>query len=379
MPEIDYEDRYEDEDLLDPEAPIQDPTVPKPSPSPRPDGPSKGPWVAPSGFIDNLHGTAEEPITLCGPKTAVFDGSNGDSGLSSAAMRVIRSSYVRVKGFTLQNALKGLDVQQTNSSEFSNITTRYTLQEGIRLRYNSTFNEVTGCNISYTGFLWVGIGEGMYVGTSTKNSIARNLPEDKSDFNKITFNHFWEGITAENIDLKEFTSGGIVANNTFNGSAIAGLNGAIAWVAIKGNNYTVVNNTGTGTLQGGQGFRVLLKHEGLAEENVVMKNTCSNFKLGSYCVFIDPRAKRTLVNCENKRTDEAPEQMTMAVEYSSKICNCDINTICSTRSSGNTTVFLKSTRGPTTALENVRQFFSSGYPVSDAPMDEPDEFRPIWD
>jgi hypothetical protein len=311
----------------------------------------------------------------------VFDGSNGDGGLSSAAMRVIRSSHVRVKGFTLQNALKGLDVQQTNSSEFSNITTRYTLQEGIRLRYNSTYNEVTGCNISYTGFLWVGIGEGMYVGTSTKNSIARNLPEDRSDFNKIAYNHFWEGITAENIDLKEFTSGGIVANNTFNGSAIAGLNGAIAWVAIKGNNYTVVNNTGSGTLPGGQGFRVLLKHEGLAEENVVLNNTCSNFKPGSYCVFIDPRAKRTLVNCDNKRSDEAlssPEKMTMAFESSSRVCNCNIDTVCLTRSSENRTVFLKSARGPTSS-EYVRQFFSNGYPVSDAPMDEPDEFRPSWD
>lgn len=65
----------------------------------------------------------------------------------------------------------GLDVQVTNSSEFLNITTRYTLQEGIRLRYNSTFNLVQGCNISYTGRMWVGVGEGIYVGTSTVSKI----------------------------------------------------------------------------------------------------------------------------------------------------------------------------------------------------------------
>ena len=118
--------------------------------------------------------------------------------------------------------------------------------------------------------MWVGVGEGMYVGTSTRNSISRGLPQDHSNHNRIVGNYFGEGITAENIDLKEFTSSGLVANNTFNGSSIAGINGAIAWVAIKGNNYTVVDNRGSGTLTGGQGFRVLRIHEGLGMLDLIL-------------------------------------------------------------------------------------------------------------
>ena len=369
LPEIDTEDRddYEVAPAPGPPKPINKPTGPRP-----------GPWVAPSGFIDNLHGTEEAPITLCGPKTAVFDGSNGNGGLAAAALRVIRSSNVVVKGFTLQNALKGLDVQMTNSSVFSNITTRYTLQEGIRLRYNSTFNTVHGCNISYTGRLWVGIGEGMYVGTSTRNSIAAGLPEDHSNFNNITSNYFGEGITAENIDLKEFTSGGLISNNTFNGSSIAGLNGAIAWVAIKGNNYTVVNNTGSGTLKGGQGYRVLQIHDGLAEENIVMNNACHNFTKGSFCVFIDPRAVRTRVDCDNKRTNDDSGTYIKAFAPTPRVCNCDIDTSCSQESQA--TVFIRSaSHGAGGASEHIHEFYTTGYPVENQFMGDSDEFRPIWD
>lgn len=370
--EMEYdEDRYEFGDLEEYLAIEDEEDAKAPAPDKeRPPGPRPGPWVAPSGFIDNLHGTEEDPITLCGPKTAVFDGSNGDGGLAAAALRVVRSSHVVVKGFTLQNALKGLDVQRTNSSIFSNISTRYTLQEGIRLRYNSTYNQVHGCNISYTGRLWVGIGEGMYVGTSTRNSIAAGLPKDLSDFNNITSNHFGEGVTAENIDIKEFTTGGVIANNTFNGSSIAGLNGAIAWVAIKGNNYTVANNTGFGTLRGGQGFRVLQKHKGLAQNNAIMNNTCLDFELGSFCVFIDSLARNTKVNCNNKRLstralDGGFSQEKDTFSAASRVCNCQIDSKCpSTAAKSNqTTMFIKAlNRGDAQQLA-PDEFYAQGYPV----------------
>lgn len=264
----------------------------------------------------------------------MFDGSNGNGGLAAAALRVVRSSNVRVVGFTLQNALKGLDVQMTNASTFSNITTRYTLQEGIRLRYNSTYNTVFGCNITFTGRLWAGIGEGLYVGTSTRNSIASGRPEDQSNFNVITFNTFGEGIPAENIDLKEYTSGGLVANNTFNGSGIAGLNGAIAWVAVKGRGYTIANNTGSGTLPGGQGIRVLQVLIADNEQNTVIGNECNDFEAGSYCVFIDSRAKNTTVDCGNKRFVSVN-----ATQRSTKrTCNCNIDDWCSDGTSSSMTI-----------------------------------------
>lgn len=101
------------------------------------------------------------------------------------------------------------------------------------------------------------------VAVMQKNSISKGLPEDHSNQNTIANNFFGKGITAENIDLKEFTSSGIIAKNIFTGASIAGINGAIAWVAIKGNNYTIANNTGSGSISGGQGFRILQIHGGL--------------------------------------------------------------------------------------------------------------------
>lgn len=389
VPDVEYEnDRYEFDDLEDYTV-IEDDSSTSPRPDGKPPGARPGPWIAPSGFIDNVHGTKEDPITLCGPKTAVFDGSNGDRGLAAAALRVIRSSHVVVKGFTLQNALKGLDVQKTNSSTFSNITTRYTLQEGIRLRYNSTFNVVHGCNISYTGRLWVGIGEGMYVGTSTKNSIAAGLPRDHSDFNNITWSYFGEGITAENIDIKEFTSGGFIANNTFNGSSIAGLNGAIAWVAIKGNNYTVVNNTGSGTLRGGQGFRVLQRHKGLAHDNSILNNTCLDFELGSFCVFVDPRANNTKVNCSNKRSSASLAQDLLQVQAFSptkRVCNCEIDTKCPSTDSNQTTMYIKrlhdglANGGQVQEQSVTSAFYATGYSVLPRKfIRDLEDLRPMWD
>ena len=339
LPEIETdEDRFEsyyDEDEAE-EVPGDVARPPSAAPKPNAPKPVRGSWVAPSGTIDNVHGTGEDPITLCGPKSAVFDGSNGDRGLAAAALRVVRSSNVKVVGFTLQNALKGLDIQQTNSSIFSNVSTRYTLQEGIRIRYNSTFNLVFGCNITFTGRLWAGIGEGIYIGTSTRNSIAAGLPEDRSNFNNITHTTFGDGIPAENIDLKEYTSGGVIANNTFNGTGIAGLNGAIAWVAVKGTNYTIANNTGSGTIPGGQGIRVLQVLLADNEHNSVMDNTCTDFEKGSYCVFIDARAKNTIVDCDNRRLASANSTS------NKRTCNCNIDATC--QSGDSTYMTIKSVR-----------------------------------
>lgn len=221
-----------------------------------------------------------------------------------------------------------------------------------------------------------------------KNSIASGNPEDHSDYNRIQDNTFGPGITAENIDLKEFTKGGILVNNTFNGSDIAGVNGAIAWVAIKGNNYTVANNTGFGALEGGQGFRVLQIHPGLAQDNKVLNNTCDDFAGASYCVFVDPRARMTQVDCNNKRNDSSllPEptgiikQVKAFKPMDNVVCNCDSETFCAKRSS-NTTMVLRSAIVSNEATPSVpsKPFYTKSWEVPHMFMGDEDEFRPYWD
>lgn len=80
---------------------------------------------------------------------------------------------------------------------------------------------------------------------------------DSSDWNTLRANVFGPGVTAENIDIKEYTSNGKVLSNTFDGSDIKGKNGAISWVAIKGNGWTIADNQGSGCKTEGQGYRVL--------------------------------------------------------------------------------------------------------------------------
>lgn len=85
---------------------VPDPDQMDPNPPNEINGAIQGPWNPPTVLIQDVHGTVDLPITICGPRSAVLDGFDGQH-FASAALRLIRSSYVRVKGFTLQNALKG--------------------------------------------------------------------------------------------------------------------------------------------------------------------------------------------------------------------------------------------------------------------------------
>ena len=87
--------------------------------------------------------------------------------------------------------------------------------------------------------------------------MKRGIKRDATDYNTFRGNVFGPGLTAENIDAKEFTTGGTILENTFDGSDIKGINGAVAWVAVKGNKWTLEGNTGSGSRTDGQGDRVI--------------------------------------------------------------------------------------------------------------------------
>ena len=123
------------------------------------------PQMATHGTFVNVHGTPTDYITLCGPRDAILDGSDTPN-YKGYAIRIIGSSYVRVAGMTVQRALKAIDVQNSVHCEIDGVLTRYTLQEGIRLRYNSAYNIIQNSEITHTGLMWAGYGEGIYVGTS---------------------------------------------------------------------------------------------------------------------------------------------------------------------------------------------------------------------
>ena len=294
-----------------------------------------------NSLIYGKNGTLDKWITICGSQgteETILDGSTTNStGGQDFMMQVIRmqlSSYVRLAGFTIVNGRRGLDIQKSSFNEFKYITTRNTLAEGIRLRYNATNNLISQSTITYTGRAWSGWGEGIYVGTSPLNSVDYGLPPDHTNDNTIQNNVFGPGVLAENIDIKEYTSGGLVRGNVFDGKDIRGINGGKSWIAMKGTSWTAISNIGYGLDLGsvGSGFRVLKQSAENGEYNSVIKNTCYNMGVGSYCVYVDPQALYTYVSCDNQMLMDAskltPEEIANFVP--GEVCNCQISNCSAT-------------------------------------------------
>ena len=246
----------------------------------------------------------------------------------------LRILFINYLIFLLQPI--GIDVQGSKDCEISFINTRNTLQEGIRIRYNSVRNTVRNCTIKDTGLMYVGVGEGVYIGSSHKNSIDYGLPTDKSDYNVIRDNKFGPGVTAEAVDIKEFTSYGKVINNDFDGTNLSGENGAISWVAVKGNSWTIQGNRGKNLKKSNfVGIKVVVMAKGWGSQNSIKENRCDLGQGGSLCVFIATGTLGNKISCSNvvgPLYKQAP-----AVEKSSpKLCNC--KTRCLKRSGRSATL-----------------------------------------
>ena len=189
-------------------------------------------------FVATASGTADDPITLCGPADAVLNGGdwNGDY-----VFHLDGAQYWHLQGFSVTNGQKGVMADGTVGSTIEGLTVYHIGDEAIHLRKHSTDNLVIGNDVSDTGLRREKFGEGIYIGSAESNwgSITDGQP-DKSDRNVIEGNRIY-ATTSESIDIKEGTTGGVVRGNTFDGSAIVG---ADSWVDVKGNDWVIEGNTG---------------------------------------------------------------------------------------------------------------------------------------
>jgi hypothetical protein len=115
---------------------------------------------------------------------------------------------------------------------------------------------VRGCDVHDTGLRSPQFGEGIYVGSAVSNWHATDgtgVPygenggagPDRSDRCLIEGNRIWN-TTAEGIDVKEGTVGGIIRGNRFDNCGWSGENSADSWVDVKGSGWLVEDNTGAG-------------------------------------------------------------------------------------------------------------------------------------
>ena len=265
-------------------------------------GPGKTIVLAPGtyrgNFVAATSGTATAPITLCGPRAAILDGGDLSRGyvfyLSSA-------NWWRVFGFTIQNGQKGVMTDHANHNLLAGLSVHTIGDEGIHLRSFSSDNTVRDNVVFDTGHLVAKFGEGIYVGSAHKNWCRYSAcGPDKSDRNLIQGNII-SHTAAENIDIKEGTTGGTITGNNLSG---VGMNpsGASAWVNVKGNAWTVVGNNGVTSVK--DGFQVHEVYAGWGYGNVFRSNHAAVNGPG-YGYYVQHHSLQTVLACSNTATGAA--------------------------------------------------------------------------
>ncbi|MBV9315654.1 MAG: hypothetical protein JO100_18400 [Pseudonocardia sp.] len=194
-------------------------------------------------FVINTAGTTGNPITLIGSRAAIIDGGHG----GGYVLHLNGADYWQLVGFTITGAEKGVMTDQTSHTVLSDLSVGDTGAEAVHLGNFSSDNVVQGSRIHDTGKTKPQFGEGLYFGTAKSNWAEKSGGRPDESNNNRALNNTFTTITAENIDVKEATRGGVIAGNHFDGSAVSGANFADSVLDIKGTGYRVVGNVTTGS------------------------------------------------------------------------------------------------------------------------------------
>jgi hypothetical protein len=236
-------------------------------------------------------GTEKQPIALCGPRTAVLTAGVIDRGYT---LYLDGASYWQVSGFTVRGGLKGVMADNAQANRIEGLLVDGVGDEALHLRRGSSDNLVRGNTIQRAGLLTPAIGEGIYVGSAQSNwcDLTACAP-DTSDRNVVELNDI-SATTAEAVDIKEGTTGGTLRKNKFNGT---GMTAADSWVDVKGNGWTISENTGT--TSSADGFQLHKVLEGWALDNLFTGNNSTVDGTG-YGFLITTNKDRNQVDCTNK-------------------------------------------------------------------------------
>jgi hypothetical protein len=245
----------------------------------------------PGEFTTTASGTAQQPIQLCGGRGAVIDGGSIKGGY---ALHFDGAAHWRVNGFTIRNGQKGVMVDSGTDIGLQDLLVEDIGDEAVHLRKFSSGNVVRGLTIRRTGLRRDKFGEGVYVGSAQSNwATVTGGSADGSNSNFILENTI-SATTAESVDIKEGTVGGVVAGNTFDGSS---LTGADSWVDVKGNGWLIARNTGRGTTEDGFQTHVLVPSWG--DHNVFTGNT-AEMNGGTGVGYYLHEALGNRISCNNR-------------------------------------------------------------------------------
>jgi hypothetical protein len=228
-------------------------------------------------FTGTGAGTKAHPIWLCGAQMAIIDDRQDDTGAAPAqgagyyGFHLVNASWWNLVGISVRNAQKGVMLDHSSHDTLYGLTVYNIGDEAIHLRDFSTDNVVEGCVIRDTGLRKAEFGEGIYVGTANHNwpSYSSGRP-DASNYNVVRYNDIAD-TTAENIDVKEGTTGGFIQGNHLDG---AGSSAAESWIDVKGNSYRVEGNIGVhaAAQPRGAGVETFVLYAGFGNDNLFSDN-----------------------------------------------------------------------------------------------------------
>lgn len=250
-------------------------------------------------FTLRSSGTATAPIRVTGGRGAILDGGMVSSGY---VLHLDNANYVQIDGITVMNGQKAVVLDQSSHVTLQNLDLHRTGEELVLLRNYSRDNLVAHNDIHDSGRVSPGYGEGVYIGLSRSNwsttqSRTSGQP-DTSDRNSVVDNHIYD-TSAENVDVKEGTTGGLISGNLMDSSALSGANYADSWVDVAGNGYTVANNSG---VNNGRvlvdGYQTHIQATGWATGNV-FKGNSSAVNGSGYAVNVQTPSSGNVVYLSN--------------------------------------------------------------------------------
>jgi hypothetical protein len=248
-------------------------------------------------FAATASGMRGQPIALCGTRRAVLQGTGVDAGYGFE----LEGSFWVLSGFRVTGSQKGIVLDGASRNLLVGLEVDHTGQEGIHFRRASRHNALVRSAVHDTGIgssaADKGFGEGVYIGSAQRNWRLygdRGGP-DRSDDNQILDNQLGPDTAAENLDIKEGTTGGLVRGNRFDGTGMSGDHAADSWVDVKGNDYRIENNRGAHALL--DGFQTHVVVDGWGRDNAFSGNAMSD--VPGYGIRVAGKSTGTRVSCSN--------------------------------------------------------------------------------
>ena len=189
-------------------------------------------------FYSKVDGTKASPITLTAkdinnPPILLGPILNDNYVLH------ITGDYWIIENIKLAYAQKGIVLDNSNYSIIRNVEVYSTGAEAIAIRDGSSYCLIQNCYIHNTGLVSPEYGEGIYIGSSESTTGF----DHKCD-NNIVEGCVFRDISAEHIDIKEYTTGQEIFGCTFYGDGMTGKNYAGSFIDIAGNDVYVHDNVG---------------------------------------------------------------------------------------------------------------------------------------